>query len=83
MGIASCKNLCAAAGLTASKAAIPLWEIARLMERCWEAALEEGRRRSVGDLNKDGKGLDLSVRHTRTAFIHLHTPAMLGKREGG
>ena len=55
MDTASFRNCFAAAGLTASKATIPLCEIARLMERCWEAALEEGRRRSVGDSSERRK----------------------------
>jgi len=49
MGMASLRKRCAATGLTTSSAAIPLCEIARLMERFWEATLEEGRRKSGRD----------------------------------
>jgi len=44
MGMADCKNRLAIAGSTASKAAIPRCEMAKLIDRCCVAALHDGRR---------------------------------------
>jgi len=46
MGMEDCRNRSAAAGSMASSAAIPRWEMAKLMDRCSVAALEVARRKS-------------------------------------
>lgn len=52
MGIEDWRNRWAAAGSMASSAAIPRWEMAKLMDRCSVAALEVGTRESKRSIKK-------------------------------
>ena len=56
IGMTLCRNLWAAPVSMASMAAMPLCEIARLMDLCWAAIFEVGRRGSTRLVNefKDG-----------------------------
>lgn len=57
MGIEDWRNRWAAAGSMASSAAIPRWEMAKLMDRCSVAALEVTResKKSIKKLVRAGK----------------------------
>lgn len=47
MGMTALRKRSAALGCMASMAAIPREDIAKLIERCWAAAFEDGRRMSA------------------------------------
>jgi hypothetical protein len=91
MGMADCKNRLAIAGSTASKAAIPRCEMAKLMDRCCEAVLNDGRRISNMKMkrhqakhsNSSKKKYDIN-RKTLTwpTFVKIDTPATLSQRHG-
>jgi hypothetical protein len=60
MGITLSRKRDAAAGSIACMAAIPREEMARLIDRCWAAACEEGRRIS---------GVDFFVKTKKHAWV--------------
>lgn len=83
MGIADCKNRVAKAGSTASKAAMPRCEMAKLIDRCCAAALYDARRiSSAQNENVLTKMHGIKKLLTWTTFVKIDMPATLGERHG-
>lgn len=71
MGITLSRKRDVAAGSIVCMAVIPREEMARLIDRCWAAACEEGRRISGIDIfmNRKNKNALVEVTNTRTSLI--------------
>ncbi len=83
MGITLSRKREAAAGSIACMAAIPREEMARLIDRCWAASREEGKRISSVDFTLRKIGSVMKEECTRAGLVDFDGPTHLCKGNGG